>query len=431
MSRPRRRIVLATVGTLGDVHPFLALGGRLAQSGWDPVLAAAPEYELAARGAGLGFACLRPGRAEVLQSLGIDSAELARRVRRNPAFLFRELLFPQLQCAWEDALQAVRGSDVVLTSSLAWTARYAAERAGIAHVGVVLQPMMFLSAHDPPVLAFLPGFAPVLRAVGPRVAAVVLRSMQRAVSAGAAPLQRLRRELGLAAVPGDPLFAGQFTGIATLALYSRVLGGMQPDYPPRTCIAGFQFHEADAATAEDAARLARFLAAGPAPVVFTLGSFETADPGAFFLTSIAAARATGRRAVLLAGESAGGLRAYEGHDLLVCGYVPYRQVFPHATAVVHQGGVGTVAQCLRAGRPQLVVPCWADQPDNAARVVRAGAGHAIARRRYAGGRASRALAQLLADARCAARARVLAGLVEEESAADAAGATLEALVPGG
>ena len=422
--------MLATVGTLGDLHPFVALGTRLARRGWQPVLAAAPEYAPVAHANGLEFAPMRPGREEVLRALGIDAAELARRVRRNPAFLFRELLFPQLGVALEDAERAVRGSDLVLTSSLAWAARYAAERAGIAHAGAVLQPMMFLSAYDPPVFAFLPGLAPVLRMLGPPSAARILRALQRLVSAGTAPLRRLRRELGLPRIPGDPLFAGQFTGVATLALYSRVLGALEPDHPPQTCIAGFQFYDADTASAADAARVQAFLDSGPAPVVFALGSFETADPGEFFSTSIAAAAALGQRAVLLAGEGAEGLRARETRDVLACAYVPYREVFPRACAVVHQGGIGTLAQCLRAGRPQLIVPCWADQPDNAARIVRAGAGHALARRRYRVARATRALGAVLADTRCATTARTLATTVHEESDSDAAAATLENALSG-
>ena len=78
-------------------------------------------------------------------------------------------------------------------------------------------------------------------------------------------------------------------------------------------------------------------------------------------------------------------------------YAPFSELFPYAAVVVHQGGSGTTAQALRAGRPALVMPCGFDQPDNAARVKRIGAGLTIARNRYNAQTSARTLRRLLDD----------------------------------
>ena len=91
--------------------------------------------------------------------------------------------------------------------------------------------------------------------------------------------------------------------------------------------------------------------------------------GDFYRVGAEAARSPPRRAVLLVGDDA--REAPEpAPDRFVVAYAPYDALFPHAAAIVHQGGIGTTAQALRAGRPMLVVPWSHDQPDNAERVRR-------------------------------------------------------------
>ena len=168
------------------------------------------------------------------------------------------------------------------------------------------------------------------------------------------------------------------------------------------------------------AALTAFLQAGPAPLVFTLGSAAVHDPGDFYVESLKAARRLGRRAVLLVGPE-GDLSVADGPDAIAVGYAPFSLLFPHAAAVVHQGGVGTTQQALRAGRPQLVVPVLGDQFDNAARVVRLGCGATLGRGRYRAERVATVLERVLADATTAETARRL-GLVASQEDGAAAGA---------
>jgi len=96
-------------------------------------------------------------------------------------------------------------------------------------------------------------------------------------------------------------------------------------------------------------------------------------------------------------------------------YAPYAQVFPHASVIVHQGGIGTTAQALRAGKPMLVVPWGGDQYDNAGRIDRLRVGLTIPRKRYKRDRAAMALTQLLQGSSYAERAEELGRLVRREN----------------
>jgi UDP:flavonoid glycosyltransferase YjiC (YdhE family) len=111
--------------------------------------------------------------------------------------------------------------------------------------------------------------------------------------------------------------------------------------------------------------------------------------------------------------------------VLAWDYLPYAQIFPHAAAIVHQGGVGTTAQALRAGRPMLVVPFAHDQPDNAARVTRLGVARTLPRASYGASRAARGLAALLGNPALATTAARLGAVVRAERGVAAACDALE------
>lgn len=100
--------------------------------------------------------------------------------------------------------------------------------------------------------------------------------------------------------------------------------------------------------------------------------------------------------------------------MLALPYAPYSEIFSKAAAVVHQGGSGTTGQALRAGRPMLIVPFGWDQPDNAARIERLGAGLTLSRREYSPQTAASALRELLENPRFGTRAAEIASQIRLE-----------------
>jgi rhamnosyltransferase subunit B len=413
----RKRIVLATFGSLGDVHPLLPVAFELRSRGHDVVFATSAVYEEKIRAAGLEFHPLRPDIPRE------DPATIAYMLdsRRGPERLLREFLMPAMRDQYADLSDATRGADLMLASELIYAAPLVAEKSGIRWATHVLAPLSFFSRYDPPVVPNFPEFAGLYR-MGPSLVGAMMSFGRLLTRPWIRPLLALRRELGLGAGP-HPVFEGKFSPSLVLAMFSRVIGAPQRDWPANTRQTGFSLFDADGdGTLPD--DVEAFLASGEPPLVFTLGSSAVVDPGRFFHESVEAAARLGRRALLIAGEQ----RPVEAvpESVHVSGYIPYSRVFPRAAAVVHPGGIGTTAQALRAGTPMVVVPYSFDQPDNAARLRRAGVSETVPRHLYRGDRVASVLSRILIESRYRNRARELAReMSSEDGAAGAADALVE------
>ncbi len=422
----KRRVVLATFGSLGDLHPMLAVALRLRALGVEAVIATSEGHRAKVEAEGLRFAAVRPDFTDIERDLGVDPAEAMRRMIAGDDFLFKDVLFPYVRRSFEDALEATAGADLVAGTNFAFGARIAAEVRGLPFVALVLQPLTFLSAHDPPVLLPYPWLGTLPTKLGPKGAELLFALVKQATTSWAKPLQRLRRELGLPA-ERDPVFTGHFdVSERVLGLYSPLLGAMQPDFPDVAAIVGSTFYDSEAGGADALSpELEAFLRAGPPPAVFTLGSAAVLQGERFYRHGLLAAERLGMRAVLLVGPEAAPRWAGEtGPRAVAVSYAPHSQLFPRARVIVHHGGIGTTAQALRAGRPQLVVPFFADQPDNAARLVRLGVARTLPWRRYSAARATTALATLLGDPEYARAAQSAAAVIRRE---DGAGRAAQAI----
>jgi UDP:flavonoid glycosyltransferase YjiC (YdhE family) len=408
-----KRIILATYGSPGDVRPFVAIGLALRSRGHRATIATSEQYRELVTAVGLEFAPVRPHRVP-----GQPEPDFFARLvrgRQPPAAIFREMFLPALRDAYTDSVAVAAGADGVVAHTLAPGAKLAAEAAGVPWVSAVMQPMGFFSAYEPPVLG-PPPLAALLRRAGPGAARRVFRLARRLTAAWASEWPALRAELGLPPSDAHPLWEGQHAPGLTLGLFPHVLGEPQPDWPPQARVTGFPFF----ATSRDALTpdLEAFLADGPPPLVFTLGTTAINDPGRYFEISAAAARALGQRAVLVAGRAVPSGPVADG--IVAVAYAPHHLLFPRAAAVVHQGGIGTLAEALRAGVPSLIVPYAHDQADNAWRARRLGVARVISRRRYREAAVRRELAALLQDRAMAATARFVSRRMAREHGAERA-----------
>jgi len=241
------------------------------------------------------------------------------------------------------------------------------------------------------------------------------------------PIYDLRQELGLSK-GRNPLFDAKHSPNLVLALFSRVLGQEQKDWPENTLITGFCYYDSDAGNQALPPQLEAFLAAGPAPVVFTLGSAAVLAAGNFYEVSARAVLKLGIRAVLLIGSDPRNRPQRElPSSICVAEYAPFSALFSRASMVVHQGGVGTTAQCLRAGKPMLIMPYSHDQPDNARRMRRLKVARSIQRARYTPARVAGALQAMLAEPAYAERAKQVAEQLSHEDGLRTACDALEAL----
>jgi rhamnosyltransferase subunit B len=405
-------VVLTTVGSLGDLYPYVAIALGLKARGYRTTIATCGGHRQRVEAEGIEFRAVRPDLATFASSPETLKQILDR--RKGPERVIRGILMPHLAASYDDLSAAVRDADLMVTHSIAFAGPMVAQKTGIGWVSSVLQPLKFYSAYDPSVHGPVPGLTR-LRVLGPKVYGRLMRLGKLCVRSWSAPERRLRRQIGL--TPGkDPIFEGQHSPELVLALFSAAFGRPQPDWPANTRITGFPFYDEPSSRDGLPATLQNFLEAGPPPVVFTLGSAAAMDPGRFYPETLRAIRELGCRAVLVVAKDTP-IRLPDPlpRGIMRFDSVAYSQLLPRAAAVVHHGGIGTTSQALRAACPMLVVPYCHDQPDNAARVCRLGVGRSIPRAQYTATRAASALDRLLNDGAYAARAREIGHQVQREA----------------
>ena len=174
--------------------------------------------------------------------------------------------------------------------------------------------------------------------------------------------------------------------------------------------------------------LERFLQAGDPPIVLTLGSSVVIGSAPLVDETLDAVRRLGRRAVLLIGAAARDRLNQVSDSIFVADYAPHASLLPRAAAVIHHGGMGTLAQCMRAGVPMIVVPFVNDQADNAFRASRLGIARVVPRAKYHAARVARELATVLDDPVYRARARAVADGIQREDGLTGACDMLESCV---
>lgn len=419
------RIVFSTYGTFGDVNPLIALSLELKRRGHRPVLAVPEMFRPKIEPLGIGFAPVRPEQDPNDTRL----IAMIYDIKHGTETGLRKFLFPSLRESYTDLLAAVEaegGADLLVTGELAYAGPIVAEKTGVAWASYVLAPFSFFSGYDPPVLPPYPTLARLQGAMPP-LGHVVARFARLVTRKWPEPVYALRRELGLPRGK-DPIFDAKHSESRVLALYSSVMGAPQPDWPPSAKVTGFAFYDGTGDEGRLPPELAAFLEAGAAPLVFTLGSAAVMHAGDFYEQSAQAAEILGQRAVLLIGADDRNLpRRRLPETICVARYAPYSQIFPRASVIIHQAGIGTTAQALRAGRPMLVMPYSHDQPDNARRVRRLGVAEVLGRKQYKAKPAARLIGQLLSDNAYVVRAGAVAAKIVSENGAVAACDALEAM----
>ena len=418
-ARNPKRILFASIGSLGDLHPVFGLAVELKHRGHAVTIAATPFYRERVEALGVQFMPLRPDWDPTDASL-IAQCE---NIRRGPEILLRKMVLPHLRDTYADLMNAAQNAGLMIAGELVYAAPLVAEKLELRWASAILSPCTFFSVYDPPVIPPVQELEH-LRWTGPAFHRALLKLSSAMTNHWWRPIHELRRDEGLG--PGrHPLLKDKFSPDLVLAMFSRALATPQQDWPMHTAQTGFVFH--DKLTADDQLPddLRSFLDTGPPPIVFTQGSTAVHNPGSFYETSIETAEIIGHRALLIGTSDA---RHAASANVYIAEYAPYSQVFSRCAAIVHQGGVGTTGAAMRAGRPMLIVPYGWDQPDHAARITRMGAGLTIARKHYTPKRAAGALARLISEESFATHAAKMRDAIQAEDGTSSACNAIESLL---
>lgn len=413
--KPPLSVLLCTFGSAGDVYPFISLGKALKKRGHRPRLLANPYFSPAIERAGL-------------ELLPFGDAETYRRGEADPRLwnprtglrvIMEEGVIPALRPMFDRIAAQPREGLVLAAGYLAFGARLAAERFGLPMATVCLQPMVFGSTYAPPRMAGLPDLRWLPRPVTAWLFDQLAKRLTDPLIAG--PLNTLRAELGLPPVR-DVLHTWAHSPELCLCMFPEWFGVPQPDWPSCAVTTDFPL---DDGGGEPSAELRAFVEAGPAPLVFTAGS-AMHHAGQYFEKAVQAAQLLGRRLVLVAkaGEQ---IPARLPEGVFHAGYAPFGWLFGKAAIVGHHGGIGTTAQCLQAGVPQLLTPFNFDQPDNAYILKRLGVAEVLPPGGFRADRAAAAIKRLLESPGVAEACRNAAERCRQGTGPDMAVDALESL----
>ncbi len=411
------RVLLPTLGSAGDVHPTIALGLALQERGHSVTLLTNEFYGEQVRTAGLSFIPL--GTIAEGEKVVADP----RLWTLSKAFecIAQLVMLPNMRRLYRIIEEQADSRTVVAASGVCLGARVAQEKLGVPLATVHLQPSMLRSLQDAGMVGRIP--------LGPKVPGILKRAFYCAADALlidrqlGPELNAFRSELALP--PVHRIFGGYIhSPQLVIGLFPAWFAPMQPDWPPKLRLPGFVLYDASTHV-EIPADAEEFLAAGPAPVLFTPGS-GAATLREFFRESVEACRLAGLRAMLVTNFPEQLPRDLP-RDVRAFSYLPFSRILPRCSAMVYPGGIGTLAQTIQAGIPHLVVPHAHDQPDNAARVERLGLGKHIYPEKYRGRTAASLLKDLLSDSGMIERCRSFSARIQSEAALEQACSLIEGL----
>jgi len=376
-------ILLLPFGSAGDVFPFIWLGRQLLARGHRVTMITACLFEEQARRAGLEF--IAWGEAEEFEAMIRDPRIWKVGQGTKVVFDFAaKAVEPYLK-----AIESCEKPDLMLAPVTAFAGRLAREKHGTPLITVHLQPAVFLSVHETPLLhpamkwlrSMPVWFKKALFALPNPVDLFALPKVRRICEAhGVKPPRSLWRE-----------WWDSPDGV--LALFPEWFCAPQPDWPKNL---QWTFPLEDLAKEQPLSpALQAFLAAGEPPVVFTPGSANV-QAARFFDVAAKAVGKVGCRAVFVTREPKQ-VPANLPPQIHVEAYAPFSTLLKQASVFVHHGGIGTMSQAFAAGVPQLIMYMAHDQPDNADRVERLGAGIGLSVRQFTPDRVAKELRRLLSE----------------------------------
>lgn len=357
------RVGIITIGSLGDIQPYLALGKGFRQAGYEVRVFTHGAYAADVCSEGLDFLDLGVDPRAVMEGVMRETG-LGEQPNRVP--FARQITFMR---------EALREAEPLLKEGAArcWEAGQDVDAWLFNPIGVYVAVPF---AHQLKV----PAFAAYVQPVSPtREFASVLFPPAPGWLSAAGPLYNrwsaslvetfrwpiYRGSVGKAVmgVLGKPLRSpiAQMTRERTPIFYgfSASFLPRPSDWPDFCHVTGYWLRDTPRDW-EPPANLQAFLQVGPPPVYIGFGSMRSSDPQRLTASVIRALERCGQRAILLSGW--GAVASLPLPDtILAVESVPHDWLFPRVAAVVHHGGSGTTAAGLRAGVPSLIVPFIGDQ----------------------------------------------------------------------
>jgi sterol 3beta-glucosyltransferase len=388
------RIVIPTIGSRGDVQPFIALAQGLIRVGHTVTLASHPVMKTLVEAHGVPFAPIGPDI-----DLGQQVAAIRLRSRYLVVGLVRAMRFSFdiLERSHEDILAQCRQADLVVVPAQSAAGKNEADRLELPYLSVNLVPWG-IPWDDPQRPLYK-------RLIFGAIDGLIGLSTTR-------PLNRLRKRQGLPPV-GPEGFASARLDLVPV---SPAVYPPNPHWAPHHHLVGYWFAEAPVGW-QPSPELVAFLQSSEPLLVVSLGAMSLGEDDALESAAlfVEAIRQVGARAIIQGWEE--GMKQLSlPPTILAAGPLPHSWLLPRCAGVVHHGGFGTTSAGLRAGVPALIVPHLVDQFYWGQRVYELGAGPPPIRRTKLDSRGlAAALGELVHNANLRRAASILGEQIRAEN----------------
>lgn len=358
------KVCFFTLGTRGDVQPYVALGRELIREGHEAVICVGESFRRLVESNGIGFV---PTTSDLMAIAASPEGKAIlehpiRNLRRALSYA-KEVINPAYRKTLEEFYAAASDADVIVYHPKALGAVDIALKHGIPCVSMPPVPVTY------PVSEFA-NLAVTTKDLGKWLNQATYRVNEMAESSQihlindfrAKVLQLPKRKAGLYT------YTDGRKAIPTVYPLSKALFPEVSSWDGHVFLPGFFFLDSEGETLPE--EVEQFLAAGEPPVAVTFSSMPLAQPVRLLEKLRAALETTGNRAVILTGNS--GIECENDDRICAVQTAPHSALFPRVKGVIHHGGVGTMAAALRAGKPQMIIPFSVDQPFWAKRLYRLG-----------------------------------------------------------
>ena len=365
------KVMIFAGGTDGDVHPQLGIARALASRGHHVTVLAADHVDLVRR-CGLPVVALFSEKDMNHFMLTLKGMKTIDKIKYCREFISSTVT------AWCDLAAGHIDSETVIVAPAGFSliARLLQQKYGTPYVTTLFAPSytLFLSTKEPARFKALGWY----RALPYKLRQPTLHALERFALD---PLMRgvLKDSAAKLGIPLPSRIVSQwhYSPQKILGLFYDWFSPPPGDWPSQFTLTGFPLFSESTEEESLSPRLKQFLDAGSPPAIFTPGT-GVKKSRAFFNIALEALRQLNQRAIFLtpATDQIPDLPSTVLHEK----YLPLNLVLPRAGALVHHGGIGTTAQALFAGTPQLLMPSHSDQFDNARLVEQFGCGVALQER---------------------------------------------------
>jgi len=352
------KVSILTLGSLGDVQPYVALGKALIQKGHHVCICTGNSFRLFVESNKIAF---YPAHVDFMEILATPEGKAI--FNGNPIKSYgyiKNFLYPAFRKTFDDFYEASKNADMIICHPKAMVAPDIADALGIPCIHMPPVPILYPTTEFPCIAVT------AKKNFGSKLNKLSYRAINYSESPYLKDINDFR-EKTLHLTKRKTGTYSNFDNQPIIYPMSPSLFSDVKSWKGHVLLSGFLYLELDQTKVDS--EITHFLESGEAPWIVSFSSMPLKNPSKFSKDLITVLEYRKERAIVIVGNS--GL-IFDSPLILAVNKVPHRLIFPLGKGIVHHGGIGTTAEALLSGRPQHIIPFNVDQPFWANRLFKLG-----------------------------------------------------------